>query len=94
MLYFGDFFIVILIELKDFLDKIEVVNRLRKESAFETIKNYTIDYDKTWIFDKIQSIFMKKNLYKIFLAMKSINFALLIPCKKSILPNLTNWMRL
>ena len=35
-------------------DKIEVVNRLRKSDALETIKNYTIEYDKTWIFDKIQ----------------------------------------
>ena len=24
--------------------------------AWETIKNYTINYDKTWIFDKIQYI--------------------------------------
>lgn len=31
-----------------------MVNRLKKERAWETIKNYTIDYDKTWIFDKIQ----------------------------------------
>jgi hypothetical protein len=37
-----------------YFDKIEVVNRLRKELAFATIKNYTINYDKTWIFDKIQ----------------------------------------
>lgn len=36
-----------------YFDKIEVVNRLRKEYAYETIKNYTINYDKTWIFDKI-----------------------------------------
>lgn len=34
-------------------DKIEVVNRLRKDLAWETIKNYTMDYDKTWIFNKI-----------------------------------------
>ena len=38
----------------DYFDKIEVVNRLKKELAFETIKNYTINYDRTWIFDKIQ----------------------------------------
>jgi hypothetical protein len=36
-----------------YFDKIEVVNRLRKELAWQTIKNYTIDYDRTWIFDKI-----------------------------------------
>lgn len=34
-------------------DKIEVVNRLKKEYAWETVKNYSVDYDKTWIFDKI-----------------------------------------
>ena len=34
-------------------DKIEVVNRLRREHVFDTIKNYTVNYDKTWIFDKI-----------------------------------------
>ena len=37
-----------------YFDKIEVVNRLNKEFAYETIKNYTINYDRTWIFDKIQ----------------------------------------
>jgi hypothetical protein len=37
-----------------FFDKIEVVNRLKKDLAFETIKNYTVNYDRTWIFDKIQ----------------------------------------
>ena len=35
-------------------EQIEVVNRLRKDMAQETVKNYTIYYDKTWIFDKIQ----------------------------------------
>lgn len=34
-------------------DKIEVVNRLRAEYVHDTIKNYTIHYDQTWIFDKI-----------------------------------------
>ena len=43
-------------------EKIEVVNRLTKELAYETIKNYTIEYDKTWIFDKIQlTLFRNKN---------------------------------
>ncbi len=37
-----------------YFDHIEVVNRLRKELVYETIKNYTVNYDKTWIFDKIQ----------------------------------------
>jgi regulator of protease activity HflC (stomatin/prohibitin superfamily) len=34
-------------------DKVEVVNRLEKDLVYDTIRNYTIDYDKTWIFDKI-----------------------------------------
>jgi regulator of protease activity HflC (stomatin/prohibitin superfamily) len=34
-------------------EKIEVVNRLRKELAHQTIKNYTVTYDQTWIFSKI-----------------------------------------
>jgi len=34
-------------------DRIEVVNQLRPESAWAVVKNYTIDYDKTWIYDKI-----------------------------------------
>ena len=34
-------------------DKIEVVNQLNKHSVFETIKNYTVEYDKPLIFDKI-----------------------------------------
>jgi regulator of protease activity HflC (stomatin/prohibitin superfamily) len=36
-----------------YFESIEVVNRLKKEAVFETIKNYTIHYDKTWVFDKI-----------------------------------------
>jgi hypothetical protein len=31
-----------------------VVNRLKKELAHQTIKNYTVAYDQTWIFSKIQ----------------------------------------
>ncbi|XP_078430197.1 SPFH/Band 7/PHB domain-containing membrane-associated protein family [Wolffia australiana] len=33
--------------------KIEVVNRLRKEYVYETLLNYGVQYDKTWIYDKI-----------------------------------------
>lgn len=35
-------------------EKIEVVNRLKKNLAYDTIKNYTVSYDQTWIFSKIQ----------------------------------------
>jgi len=34
-------------------ERIEVVNRLKSQYVYETIKNYTIEYDKTWIYDKI-----------------------------------------
>jgi regulator of protease activity HflC (stomatin/prohibitin superfamily) len=33
--------------------KIEVVNRLSKDKLLDTIRNYTVNYDKTWIYDKI-----------------------------------------
>uniref|UniRef100_A0A453I0N3 Band 7 domain-containing protein n=1 Tax=Aegilops tauschii subsp. strangulata TaxID=200361 RepID=A0A453I0N3_AEGTS len=34
-------------------DKIEVVNRLNKDFVYETLLNYGVHYDKTWIYDKI-----------------------------------------
>lgn len=34
-------------------DKIEVVNQLLEPYVFETVKNYTVNYDKPLIFDKI-----------------------------------------
>ncbi|KAJ4973528.1 hypothetical protein NE237_006702 [Protea cynaroides] len=34
-------------------EKIEVVNRLRKEYVYETLLNYGVQYDHTWIYDKI-----------------------------------------
>eukprot|EP00850_Spirogloea_muscicola_P001354 SM000005S17151 [mRNA] locus=s5:465469:468804:- [translate_table: standard] len=36
-----------------YFDKIEVVNRLRKDYVFDTIMNFGVEYDKTWIYDKI-----------------------------------------
>ena len=30
-------------------DKVEVVNRLREDLVQPTIRNYTLDYDKTWV---------------------------------------------
>lgn len=35
------------------IEKVEVVNRLRRSMVYDTIKNYTIEYDRPWIFDKI-----------------------------------------
>lgn len=34
-------------------ERVEVVNRLKVDHVHDTIKNYTINYDKIWIFDKI-----------------------------------------
>ncbi|XP_030551293.1 erlin-2-B isoform X2 [Rhodamnia argentea] len=34
-------------------EKIEVVNRLRKDYVYETLLNYGVQYDHTWIYDKI-----------------------------------------
>jgi len=36
-----------------YFDKIEVVNQLNKTVAWKTVKLYGVNYDKTWIFDKI-----------------------------------------
>eukprot|EP01096_Ripella_sp_DP13-Kostka_P010646 TRINITY_DN4227_c0_g1_i1.p2 TRINITY_DN4227_c0_g1~~TRINITY_DN4227_c0_g1_i1.p2 ORF type:complete len:343 (+),score=166.41 TRINITY_DN4227_c0_g1_i1:46-1074(+) len=36
-----------------YFDKIEVVNVLDKKFVYKTIKQFGVDYDKTWIFDKI-----------------------------------------
>lgn len=34
-------------------EKIEVVNRLHKDYVYETLLNYGVQYDHTWIYDKI-----------------------------------------
>ena len=34
-------------------DKIEVVNQLKKDSVIPTLRNYTANYDRIWIYDKI-----------------------------------------
>eukprot|EP00126_Sphaerothecum_destruens_P001940 Sdes_comp15380_c0_seq1m4258 len=36
-----------------YFERIEVVNQLQKQHALETVKNYTTDYDKSLIFDKV-----------------------------------------
>ncbi|XP_063968837.1 erlin-2-like isoform X1 [Lytechinus pictus] len=36
-----------------YFDRIEVVNQLSQSVVFETVKNYTADYDKTLIFNKV-----------------------------------------
>ena len=33
-------------------DRIEVVNRLRADRAHDTVKQYGVEYDKMWVFDK------------------------------------------
>lgn len=34
-------------------DKVEVVNQLHASAAHAIVKNYTVHYDRTWIYDKI-----------------------------------------
>jgi regulator of protease activity HflC (stomatin/prohibitin superfamily) len=34
-------------------DRIEVVNQLRQDAVHDIVKNFTTEYDKTWIYDKI-----------------------------------------
>mmetsp|Transcript_30293 Transcript_30293/g.34533 ORF Transcript_30293/g.34533 Transcript_30293/m.34533 type:complete len:330 (-) Transcript_30293:157-1146(-) len=34
-------------------DNVEVVNQLSADAAHAIVKNYTVNYDKTWIYDKI-----------------------------------------
>lgn len=36
-----------------YFDKIEVVNKLKKENVYQTVFNYTENYEKFWITDKI-----------------------------------------
>jgi len=33
--------------------KVEVVNQLEKSAVYSIVKNYTVHYDQTWIYDKI-----------------------------------------
>ena len=79
---------IIFIVFNILIEKVEVVNRLKKDLAYETIKNYTIDYDKTWIFDKIQLDIKSYSKDLFFEAMKSISFVLSTRCKRFISQNL------
>jgi hypothetical protein len=36
-----------------YFDKIEVVNILNRDAVIEIVRNYTVNYDRTLIFDKI-----------------------------------------
>lgn len=36
-----------------YFDKVEVVNKLRKEAVYDTVLNYTENYEKFWITDKL-----------------------------------------
>lgn len=36
-----------------YFDKVEVVNKLKKTHVYETVLNYTEDYEKFWITDKL-----------------------------------------
>ena len=54
-----------------YFDKIEVVNRLDKNYVYETVKNYTKEYDKIWIYDKIHheinQFCSKHSLHEVFI---------------------------
>ena len=54
-----------------YFDKIEVVNRLNKHHVYETVKNYTKEYDKIWIYDKIHheinQFCSKHTLHEVFI---------------------------
>lgn len=67
-------------------EKIEVVNRLKKNLAHETIKNYTVSYDQTWIFSKIQYVWVKA-------ATKSTSSAPVTPSSRCSLRISISWMR-
>jgi regulator of protease activity HflC (stomatin/prohibitin superfamily) len=34
-------------------ERVEVVNRLKKEYVWDTVKNYTTNYDRLWLYDKV-----------------------------------------
>ena len=36
-----------------YFDKIEVVNILSRDAVIDIVRNYTVNYDRTLIFDKI-----------------------------------------
>lgn len=36
-----------------YFERIEVVNQLDEAAVYATVKNYTTEYDRTWIYDKI-----------------------------------------
>ena len=54
-------------------ERIEVVNRLKKDLAWETVKNYTVSYDQTWIYDKIHheinQFCSKHTLHEVYIEM-------------------------
>lgn len=54
-----------------YFDKIEVVNRLDKNFVYQTVKNYTKEYDKIWIYDKIHheinQFCSKHTLHEVFI---------------------------
>jgi len=36
-----------------YFEKVEIVNRLKEHFVLDTIRNYTVQYDKLWIFDRV-----------------------------------------
>merc|ERR1712166_759966 len=55
-----------------YFEKVEVVNRLKRDLVFETVKNFTTHYDKLWIFDRvhheINQLCSSRNLEQIYIS--------------------------
>jgi len=69
----------------------EVVNRLRRDHAHSTIKQYGINYDKLWIFDRIHheinQFCSKHSLQEVYIDMfdqldEALQGALQLQCDK------------
>ena len=56
---------------KNQFEKIEVVNQLNESLVYATVKNYTAEYDKIWIYDKIHheinQYCSKHSLHEVFI---------------------------
>ncbi|OVA18887.1 Band 7 protein [Macleaya cordata] len=73
-------------------EKIEVVNRLRKDYVYETLLNYGVQYDKTWIYDKIHheinQFCSAQSLQQVYIDMfdqasrQTLHFSLQVDCTR------------
>ena len=60
-----------------FFDRIEVVNVLQPNAVYQIVKNYTADYDKPLIFDKVhhelKQFCSSHNLQKVYLELLELS---------------------